>query len=77
MEALPKGRKSSLVPRHTLSPSPNPLGSQPVPPSLCHLPCQEAGGSRATPGCLHFTSHDCVPPVFLMISMLSRLDLGL
>ena len=34
MEALPKGRKSSLVPRHTLSPSLNPLGSQPVPPSL-------------------------------------------
>lgn len=51
MEALPKDRKSSLVPRPILFPSPTPSAA-----NLSHLPCQEAGGNRATPGCPHLTS---------------------
>lgn len=53
-------------------PLPQPLSHQPVPPSL-----PRGRDNRAVPSCPHFASHDCAPPVFLIISMLSRLNLGL
>lgn len=53
-------------------PLPEPLNSQPVPPSLPRSRWQQDNAWLSTP---HL--HDCAPPIFLIISMLSRLDVGL